>query len=206
MLKRAVLFLALALLLASASACMENVALIGRPTIPEGQDDIVGEVVRVDMSSRRIYLRSQGGTDRTVAFSPDARVLDHGRDYPIGRLARGDIVALQTKQDSRGDSFTDLIRIQENSRTEDRNELSTSAPQIQALSGRVDRVNLRGNSFDLEDQPGRPIVVVLSANARDSDRQHFRDLRTGDHVRVEGRFTDRERFELLSFLNDEPSR
>jgi len=38
-------------------------------------------------------------------------------------------------------------------------------------------------------------------NARRSDR--LRALREGEHVRVEGRFLDRERFELDSFLRDD---
>ena len=55
--------------------CMENIALIGRPTIEEGQSDVVGEVDRVDLSSRRIYLRPSSGDRRVVAFSADAQVL-----------------------------------------------------------------------------------------------------------------------------------
>ena len=43
------------------------------------------------------------------------------------------------------------------------------------------------------------VIVSLSDNARRSDVDHFRTLRSGDCVRIEGRFLDRERFELDSF-------
>jgi len=40
-------------------------------------------------------------------------------------------------------------------------------------------------------------------SARRSDVDRFRAIRSGDYVRVEGRFLDRERFELDSFLRDD---
>lgn len=93
--------------------CMENIALIGRPTIEEGQNDVIGEVERVDLSSRRIYFRPNSSDRPVVVFSADAQVLDHGREYPVTRLKPGDIVAMQMKRDARGDPYADLIRIQE---------------------------------------------------------------------------------------------
>jgi hypothetical protein len=199
---RAVSGLMLGTLLISVPGCMENIALIGRPSIAEGENDIVGEVERVDRGARRIYLRPDRGDSRIIAFSTDAQVLYRGREYPVTKLESGDVVAMQMRRGARGDSYTDLIRLQESIRDQSRSGLRESAPQIQALSGRVEGVDFRRNSFDLNDQPGKPLLVVLSENARDSDRERFRTLRTGDHVRIEGKFTGPDRFELLSFLND----
>jgi len=194
-------------LLIGVPGCMENIALIGRPSIAEGESDITGEVERVDISSRRIYLRSDRGGDRVVAFSANAQVLDRGREYPVTRLEPGDVVALQVRRDSRGEPYTDLIRLQDTVREQAadqrRGTLAESAPRILTLSGRVDRVDPRGNSFDLNDQPGKPLFVVLSSTVRDSDRERFRTLRAGDFVRIEGQFIGQDRFELLSFLNAE---
>jgi hypothetical protein len=199
----AISLLMLGTLLISVPGCMENIALIGRPSIAEGENDIVGEVERVDLGSRRIYLRPDRGDSRIVAFRADAQVLYRGREYPVSRLEPGDLVAMQMmRRDSRGDSYAHLIRLQESVRDQSRSGLRESAPQIQALSGRVEGVDFRRNSFDLNDQPGKPLLVVLSENARDSDRERFRTLRTGDRVRIEGKFTGPDRFELLSFLND----
>jgi hypothetical protein len=182
---------------------MENIALIGRPTIEEGRDDVVGEVERVDLSARRLYLRPNKGDRRVVAFSADAQVLDRGREYPVAQLKPGDLVAMQVKRDSRGESYADLIRIRENSATQSRRDVPSSASRIQTLAGRVESVNRRDNSFELDDQSGPPVSVRLSDYVRDSDRDRFRTLRAGAHVRIEGKFTARDRFEMLSFLNDD---
>ena len=201
--ERATSLLALGMLLISVPGCMENIALIGRPTIEEGQNDVVGEVERVDVSGRRIYLRPNKSDRRVVALSLDAQVLDRGREYPLGRLKPGDVVAMQVKRDSRGDSYADLIRIQESPASQRRGDVLSSVPRIETLAGRVVSVNRRDNSFELDDQSGPPVSVRLSEYVRDSDRDRLRTLRAGDHVRIEGKFTQRDRFEILSFLNDD---
>jgi hypothetical protein len=201
--RSAVLVLALGMLAMGIPGCMENIALIGRPTIEEGQSDVVGEVDRVDLSSRRIYLHPNSGDRRVVPFSADAQVLYRGREYPMGRLKPGDLVAMQMKRDSRGDSYADLIRIQENTREQSPGDVVSSAPRIQTLVGRVQSVNQRADAFELDNRPGQLVSVRLSENVRDSDRDRFRTLRAGDHVRIEGKFTEGDRFELLSFLNDD---
>jgi hypothetical protein len=201
--ERATSLLALGMLLISVPGCMENIALIGRPTIEEGQNDVVGEVERVDLSGRWIYLRPNKSDRRVVALSLDARVLDRGREYPLTRLKPGDVVAMQVKRDSRGDSYADLIRIQESPASQRRGDVPSSVPRIETLAGRVVSVNRRDNSFELDDQSGPPVSVRLSEYVRDSDRDRLRTLRAGDHVRIEGKFTQRDRFEMLSFLNDD---
>jgi hypothetical protein len=201
--EHATLLLALGMLLISVPGCMENIALIGRPTIEEGQNDVVGEVERVDLSGRWIYLRPNKSDRRVVALSLDAQVLDRGREYPLGRLKPGDVVAMQVKRDSRGDSYADLIRIQESPASQRRGDVPSSVPRIETLAGRVVSVNRRDNSFELDDQSGPPVSVRLSEYVRDSDRDRLRTLRAGDHVRIEGKFTQRDRFEMLSFLNDD---
>jgi len=194
---RAASLVALLMVLIGVPGCMENIALIGRPTIEEGQDDVVGEVERVELSARRIYLRPNKSDRSVVAFSTDAQVLYRGREYPVARLKPGDVVAMQVKRNSRGDSYADLIRIQENS------TVPSSASRIETLTGRVESVNRRDNSFELDDQSGPLVSVLLSEYVRDSDRERFRTLRAGAHVRIEGKFTARDRFEMLSFLNDD---
>jgi hypothetical protein len=202
LIRRAAALLTLGTLVVGVSGCMENIALIGRPTIEEGQNDVVGEVERVDLSARRIYLRPNESDRRVVALSTDAQVLYRGREYPVTRLKPGDVVAMQVKRDPRGESYADLIRIQENPASQSRGDVPSSAPRIETLAGRVESVNRRDNSFEL-DQSGPPVSVLLSEYVRDSDKNRFRTLRAGDHVRIEGKFTARDRFEMLSFLNDD---
>ena len=207
--RRSLVALGLGALLMGVSSCTENIALIGRPTIPEGQPDVVGTVERIDTAARRIDLRLSGGERRSIGYTADAQVLEQGREYPITKLARGDRVAAQVRQNERGDSYADLIRIRENTRIQEnaprRNpeRASVPAPKIQTLSGTVGIVNRRDNYFELNSKPGETVFVALSPNVRDSDRDRFGTLHSGDQVRVEGKFTNRDRFEMLSFLNNE---
>ena len=200
---RAAALLALGTLWIGVPGCMENIALIGRPSIAEDHDDVVGEVERVDLSGRRIFLRPNKSDRRVVALSADAQVLDRGREYPVARLKPGDVVAMQLKRDSRGEPYADLLRIQENSASQRRGDIPSAAPRIETLAGTVESVNRRDNSFELDDRSGPPVSVFLSEYVRDSDRDRFRNLRAGARVRIEGKFTARDRFEMLSFLNDD---
>ena len=131
------------------------------------------------------------------------KVLDRGREYPMERLKPGDVVAMQMKRDSRGDWYADLIRIQGVAGSRNEGDVVSSGPRIQTLAGQVQSVNRRDNSFSLDHRPGQVVLVLLSQYVRESDKDRFRTLRAGDYVRLEGKFTERDRFELLSFLNDD---
>jgi hypothetical protein len=186
-----------------------NIALVGRDTLPGREtlpvpDELVATVERLDTSSSEIHLRGTDSRSRVVGYSADTRVVYRGREYPVTQLEAGDVVAMQLKQDSRGNSYTDLIRVQENVRDRnlDRGDITSPGTGIQTVDGRVERVDFQRSSFEIRGQSGGRIFVSLPDNARRSDIDHFRALQAGDYVRVEGRFLDRERFELENFLRD----
>ena len=198
---RAASFFVMALALTASAGC-ESIALIGRPTLELGQDEFVAEVERLDTSSREIHLRPNNSRTRVVGYSADARAVYRGREYPVTQLEAGDIVVMQLRQDSRGNSYTDLIRVQESSRDWDRGGITRSGTGLQTVDGTVEQVDLQRSSFEIRDQSRERIFVSLPNNARRSDVDRFRALRAGDYVRVEGRFLDRDRFELENFLRD----
>ncbi len=202
LINRAASRLALALALTASAGCEGNIGLVGRPTLELGQDEFVAEVERLDTSSREIHLRPNNSRTRVVGYSADARVVYRGREYPVAQLEAGDIVAMQLKQDSRGNSYTDLIRVQESirDRNQGRGGIARPGTGIQTVDGRVEQVDFQRSSFEIRGQSGERIFVSLPYNARKSDVDRFRALRAGDYVRVEGRFLDRERFELESFI------
>jgi hypothetical protein len=201
---RAALGLTLTLALTAIVGCSDNIALVGRPTLELGQDEFVAEVDRLDSSSREIHLRPNNSRTRVVGYSTDARVLYRGREYPVSQLEAGDIVAMQLKQDSRGNSYTDLIRVQESIRDRDQSQGGIIRPGTgsQTVDGRVEQLDFQRSAFEIRDQSRARVLVSLPYNARRSDVDHFRTLRVGDYVKVEGRFVDRERFELENFLRD----
>ena len=68
------------------TGCMENIALIGRPSIAEGENDDVGEIERVDLFSRRIYLRTDRGGGRAHHSAPTPRSLSAATNIPCHGL------------------------------------------------------------------------------------------------------------------------
>jgi hypothetical protein len=200
---RAALGLTLAVGLTAIAGCSDNIALVGRPALQLDQDEFFAEIDRLDTSSREIHLRPNDSRKRVIGYSAGARVLYRGREYPVGHLESGDKVSMQLKQDSRGNSYTDLVRVHESigDRNQDR-DAAQPARAMQTVDGRVEHVDFQRSSFELSDQSRQSVLVSLPNNARRSDLDRFRDLRTGDYVRVEGRFTSKDRFELESFFRD----
>ena len=201
---RAAASLTLVIAMTVATGCMENIALVGRPSLEEGREDIVGEVARVDTSSRQIYLRATESRARVVGYSANAQVVYRGRDYAVTHLEPGDLVAMQVNQDSRGNYYTDMIRVQESVQDRNQSRRGDASPdsRIQTLDGRVEQLDFQRRSFEIRDQSRERVIVSLPSNAERADVDRFRGLRDGDYVRVEGRFLDRQRFELATFLRD----
>ena len=202
--------LTLALTLGVTAGCSDNnFALLGRDTLPANatqtvSGEFVATVERVNTGSREIDLRPNEGRSRVVGYSEDTHVIYRGREYPISQLEAGDIVAMELRQDARGNSYTDLIRVQEN--FQDRNQRWGNTAgidrQVQIVNGRVEQLDFQRSSFEISDPSRDRVVVSLPYNAPRADVDHFRALRSGDYVRVEGRFLDRERFELDNFLKE----
>jgi hypothetical protein len=201
---RAASSVVIGLALIVSAGCSDNIALVGRPTLQLDQDELFAEIDRVDTSSRQIHLRLEDSRNRVVGYSADARAIYHGREYPIDQLESGDKVSMQLKQDSRGNSYTDFVRVHENimDRNLDLGATARPATTTQTVDGRVEHVDFPRSSFELSDQSRQSFFVSLPDHARRSDLDRFRALRTGDYVSVEGRFTSRDRFELESFLRD----
>jgi hypothetical protein len=199
-------FVSLFVLTVIAGCSDNNIALVGRETLTgrEVPDEIVATVERLDASSSEIHLRGMDRRSRVVGYSADTQVVYRGREYPVTQLAVGDIVAMQLKQDSRGNPYTDLIRVQESvrDRNQSRGETARPGTGVQTVDGRVEQVDLQRSSFEMRGQSRERVFVSLPSNARRSDVDRFRTLRAGDYVRVEGRFLDRDRFELETFLRD----
>jgi hypothetical protein len=63
-------------------------------------------------------------------------------------------------------------------------------------------MDVQRRSFEIRDQSRERVIVSLPSSAQRSDVDRFQALRDGDFVRFEGRFLDRQRFELATFLRD----
>jgi len=119
---RAVLAFALGLALVASVGCSgNNIALVGRDTLPARasqpvQNEIVRTVARVDTGSNEIHLRPSSGNPGMVTYSAETRVTYLGRVYPVSQLQNGDVVAMQMGMDSHGNPHPHMIRLQQSSR------------------------------------------------------------------------------------------
>ena len=113
--------LTLTLALTAIAGCSGNTALIGRENLPVRasskasqpvQNEVVGTVESVDTASNEIHLRAGPGPGMVI-YGADTRVTYLGRVYPVSRLRIGDIIAMQTEKDSRGNPHTHMIRLQQ---------------------------------------------------------------------------------------------
>ena len=118
---RAALTFALGLALAASVGCSgNNIALVGRDTLPARagktvRNEMVGTVERVDIAGNEIHLRASPGHPGMVTYSEETRVMYLGRVYPVSQLRFGDIVAMQLDQDARGNPHTHVIRLEKSS-------------------------------------------------------------------------------------------
>lgn len=161
-----------------------------------GQNDLVGEVRRVDTRNRQIELRSESGRNVQVRYDNATRVVYRQREFAVSNLEPGDYVAMRAQEDRDGRLYADYITVRE--AAQDRGS-GRANWRRDRLEGRVGYINARRGSFEIRDR-GRTILVTLPYNAPRIVSDRFNDLREGDFVRVEGRFLNDDRFELEAFL------
>jgi hypothetical protein len=144
---------------------MENIALVGRPTLQSDQDEIFAEIDRVDTSSREIYLRPDDRRNRVIGYSANARVFYHGWEYTIAQLESGDKVSMQLKRDSRGNSYTDLVRVHEGIWDRNPNLGAAARPPTatKTVDGRVAHIDFQQRSFELNDQSRTSFLFLCQA-------------------------------------------
>ena len=169
-----------------------------------GGSNVVGEVREVDARSRQIELSTDAGKRLLVKYDNNTRVSYRQRDYAVADLEPGDYVAVRAQPDRDGRYFADLITVKES--VQERGGYSGPSSgggyvgRLETLEGRVEYVDLRRGTLEIRDRNNRLVVVSLPYNAPRAVSERLSRLREGDYVRMEGRFLNRERFELEGFV------
>jgi hypothetical protein len=162
--------------------------------------DVMGEVRYVDTRAREIELRSESGRTVIVRYDNRTRVTFRQKDYSVSNLEPGDYVAMRTQQDRDGRLFTDLVTVRESAQDRTGSGGRSGRPdRMERLEGTVESVDARRGTFEVRDR-GRFVVVSVPFNAPRSVMERFNRLRQGDVVRIEGRFSNQDRFDLENFL------
>ena len=169
-----------------------------------GGSDLVGEVRDVDTRARQIELSTDAGRKFLVRYDNNTRVSYRQRDYAVANLEPGDYVAVRAQQDRDGRNFTDLITVKESVQERggygEAGSGGGSVGRLEKLEGRVEFVDSRRGTLEIRDRNNRLVVVSLPYNAPRVITDRLNRLREGDYVRMEGRFVNRERFELENFV------
>jgi hypothetical protein len=71
---------------------------------------------------------------------------------------------------------------------------------LDRAEGTIENIDPRRGTFEMRDSRDHLILVSVPFNAPRSVIDKFNNLRTGDHVRVEGRAVGADRFELEDFV------
>ena len=190
--------LALVVLLGAWSCADFNV--IDRQTPEVDGDELTGEITAIDSGRSQIILRPTDGrrrdTTRAIRYDDRTQVIYRGRDYPVNALEVGDVVIVQLWNRDR-DTFTNLIRVQQNVRDRD---VARSGVGRERVEGTVESVDRRNGSFEIRERSGENIVVSVAPGAGRSIMDDLDRLRRGDRVIAEGRFLSRGRFEMDNLL------
>jgi len=137
---------------------------------------------------------------RQVAFYYDAqtRVRYRNRDYPVQNIQAGDVVDVRTRDRNQQTPTAELITV--TSTAQDRTgPTGASLGRLETLEGRVEYVDTRRGLFELRGPSNRLVVVNLQYNPPRTISERFNRMREGETVRIDGRFTNQDRFELENF-------
>ena len=163
-------------------------------------NDVMGEVRYVDARAREIELRSESRRTVIVRYDNRTRVSYRQKDYSVSNLEPGDFVAMRTQQDRDGRLYTDLVTVRESAQDRSGSGGRLGRPdRLDRFEGTVESVDARRGTFEVRDR-GRLVVVSVGFNAPRSVMERFNRLRQGDAVRIEGRFSNQDRFDLETFL------
>jgi exosome complex RNA-binding protein Csl4 len=163
--------------------------------------DLIGEVENVDTRAREIELRTDSGRTSVVRYDDRTQVIYQQRNYSVANLEPGDYVAARVQRDRDGRDFADTITVRES--VQERGGSRSSGRgnrRLDRAEGTIENIDPRRGTFEMRDSRDHLILVSVPFNAPRSVIDKFNNLRTGDHVRVEGRAVGADHFDLESFL------
>jgi hypothetical protein len=166
----------------------EDVAIIGRPMLDaRSRDNIefIGTLEESDHSRQELYLRTEGGQSQVLTYTDRTRVVINGKEMPVSRLNRGDVVEVRMHGIGDGRTVADSIRLRESG------SLGNTT-----IEGTVEQVLSDRGVIELRTSSGTLTTVYLPQGSSERTVEEFRRLRPGDFVRLQGVFLGEHQFEL----------
>jgi hypothetical protein len=188
-----------ALFVSVAGACSTNsLGNVLGGVLGGGQQEMSGTVQGVDTRSQQIFLQQSNGQTIGIGYDSRTQVVYQNQTYSVNSLERGDQVTVRiNNSDGGGNSsyYTDYVRV-------DQSVSSTgggTSGSVQTIQGTVRQVDVANGWFTMNAGNSGNITVSLPYNARSADVNKFRNLRSGDNVRLYGVYLNNSRVELRQF-------
>ena len=157
-----------------------------------------GTIAGVNTQSQQIGLTTSDGQTVALLFDANTKVVYQNQLYPVTALERGDEVVVRVQSTQNGGYYTDSVFVTR-SVTGSSGSASGGSASVQALQGTVRQIDRNNGLFALETGNGVMLTVSLPYNVTANDASRFRNLRTGEHVRLYGVYLNNTRVELRQF-------
>ena len=166
----------------------EEVGLLRRPALDARSRrenvEFIGRVQELDHSRRELYIRTEGGQSQVVTYTNGTRVAADGKEISTSDLGRGDVIEVRMHGTADGRAVADSIFVRERG---DRNA---------TIEGTVERVLSDRRVIELRTASGALTSVYVPQDSPETVENEFKQLRSGDFVRLQGIFLGENRFEL----------
>jgi hypothetical protein len=159
--------------------------------------ELSGEIRSIDTRRQELQIQTVWGRSDRVQYDGRTDVIYQQRRYSVRDLERGDVVRVLV--DNRGrDLYASRIQVQQSVR--DRQARGGVNPRVERFEGSVVRIDTRQGWFELQQNRGPVVLVVLPYNPSRAVDDRFRRLSRGNRVRIEGYIVNGSRIELRRFM------
>ena len=158
---------------------------------------VAGTIAGVNTQSQQIGLTTSDGQTVGLLFDGNTKVVYQNQLYPVTALERGDEVVMRVQTTQDGGYYTDSVFVTRS--VTSAGSSSGGSANVQALQGTVRQIDRTNGLFALETGNGVMLTVSLPYNVTNADANRFRNLRTGEHVRIYGVYLNNSRVELRQF-------
>jgi hypothetical protein len=156
---------------------------------------LTGTIQGVDTRAAQVFVRTSDNQTVTVSYDDRTSVVYQQQNYPVTALERGDEVTLRLTNASNNTYYTDRIDVTRSVSGTG----GTTSGNVQSVQGTVRQMDLTNGAFTLATTTNGVLTVTLPYNPRSSDVDRFRNLRSGDYVRLYGIYLTNSRVELQQF-------
>ena len=154
---------------------------------------VAGTVQGIDTRSQQLFIRTSDNQTVAINFDDRTDVVYQNQTYPVSALESGDQVNVRIQSTTNGGYYADRIDVTSSATS------NTGGSNVQSVQGTVRQVDLTNGAFTLATSNQGVLTITLPYNPRSSDLGRFRNLRSGDYVRMYGVYLTNSRVELRQF-------